>query len=798
MPVRGYLLLLCSLLTHLFSAAQFTVKGKAADTLNQQGITWATIQLEPGETGTAVQHLLADSAGAFELPSLTIGRYRLHVSATGYQITTREITLNSQSPAVTNLGLILLTPVSRQLDHVTINSKKPVVDYRDGKLVLQVSGNRFFASSANGMDVLKRIPGLSVGGDGSLLWNGRIPPTVFINGKPVPMSTEELQQYLSGLVPDQISSIEVIHNPGAQYDGEHKAIIDIRLKTPNTRGWRGMVSTQAQQNAYTYAEHLFSLSYTTSKLDYTARLGYAHGNKIYRYQALQHLSNANIMQTRTQTNTGHNNLQLQLGMGYRLNSRHRAELQLRRYVVDRDIRSFNTLYTTDSLLKQVVSHTYTNNRSAPVQHNHAVNLNYTAQLGNHQLQVLTSLLNVRNRQQEDIQTRDAFTDGLQDYWKTVLQNDLHIRTAQADFTGKLGKGKLNAGVKLAFTTTQNNIRYDTLTTGVIFVPDSSRSNRFRYQEAITAAYAGYQGSLHKLNYTLSLRAEHTRSDAYSPAQNERTIRHYTMWLPSVNLTYPLNEHEQLNLSYSHRITRPNFVQLNPFRFYNSPLNYVVGNPYLQPSVTRSLVASYSRRSFITTLTLGREQNPMSRYPEYDTVTHMLAYLGRNLPYNHFASLETSLPLTVNKWWRMTNTLGLYYKKEQTPYHGVTYAIPITQLTFTGSQVFSLPKGFILDVYYNYYSPGGDGLYIANVFYTADLGLQKTWMKGKLQTKINYYDVFNSFAVRRVFREKSIIDNAFKHWFGQQRLGVSLSYSFGKLNQQTRQQHRSEEENRAGW
>ncbi len=66
---------------------------------------------------------------------------------------------------------------------------------------------------------------------------------------------------------------------------------------------------------------------------------------------------------------------------------------------------------------------------------------------------------------------------------------------------------------------------------------------------------------------------------------------------------------------------------------------------------------------------------------------------RSTSYNDFAGVEVSIPITITKWWRMNHMIRGAYKKEQTPYHGVTYAIPIDDYNLTGSQVFTLTKSF---------------------------------------------------------------------------------------------------------
>jgi hypothetical protein len=221
----------------------------------------------------------------------------------------------------------------------------------------------------------------------------------------------------------------------------------------------------------------------------------------------------------------------------------------------------------------------------------------------------------------------------------------------------------------------------------------------------------------------------------------------------------------------------------------------VGNPYLLPSTTKQLSLTYTRKNFYILLNAGRESDPMARYPEYNRLTNVLEYLGTSLPYNDFATLEASLPLPLNKWWRMNHTLGLYYKKEQTPYHGIVYQIPITNYMINGSQIFTIAKDFTLDMYYYYISGRGNSLYIFKPMYYLGFGLQKTWLKGKLNTKLNFYDIFNTNYLQLVFREKSIINNEFSHWNGNQRGVFSLNYNFGKSGYKVRQNIRNEEESR---
>lgn len=794
--VRCFLLISLLWGMQVMAQTQGSVKGKTVDGANKGGIGFVTVRLLAAKDSITVKEQVTDSTGVFELRNIPDGKYLLLLSSLGYQELYKEVLVANAVQDMLDLGNIPMTTDPGLLNEVVVTGGKPAIQRMADRLVLNVAGNRFFKTATNALDVFRKIPGLEVSGDGTLLLSGRITPAVFVDGKAVPMSPEELQNYLTSLSPDMIESVEVIANPSAQYDAEHKAIIDIKLKRDRTLGWKGNVSVNIQQNAYTQVENNLLLTYKTKKIAYTARLGYTVGSNIYQYRALQHLANTNIMATKNRRSTDNDNFNFQLGADYTIKKDQRIEILLRAYQVNRKMHAYNTLHTTDSSAKNMVSHTNTHNYYDPEQDNYAVNLNYMARIGKTQLHFLSSLVNISNRQREDIQTRNTLTGDLQTYWKTILKNDILIRTVQVDLSGNAGKGKWNVGGRFAFTTTRNDLRYDTLNTGNSFELDSSRTNSFRYDEYVTAGYASYERKFKKFTIIAGLRAEHTHSTADAVTVKEVTNRDYLTWLPSVNLTYAISENQQLHFSYSRRITRPVFAQLNPFRFYFSPLNYWVGNPYLLPSKTNTLSISYSQKSFTVSVSAGRETDPMTRYPEYDPVTNILQYLGRNLPYNDFASIEVSFPLTITKWWRMSHTIGGYYIKEQTPYHNVTYAIPIKRHMVNGNHVFSLPKGFTFDIYYNYRYNQGSGLYIIRPIGNIDLGLQKTWFKGKLNSKFNFYDVFNTYEVHYIFREKSIINNQLWHWYGQKRVALTLSYSFGKSTHSARQSKQNEEENRA--
>jgi hypothetical protein len=791
MSTRPFLLCCYFLLLSLTVHSQTTVKGRTVD---QRGVLpFVSITIMSQTDTTDIKRLNSDSAGYFRLGNISRGSHILSFSLIGYQKIQRAISAAETALPELLLGDIVLSEDPHLLQEVSISGGIPNFSTRNGALSIGVANNTYFKSAANMLDVFKKLPGLQVNPDGTMQMASRATPTLFVDGKPVNMNAEELVIYLSSLSPDMVESIEMINQPPAKYDGEYQGIIDVKLKRNQSLGFRGTYNGRLQRNNYSLMDNNLSLVYKANHFIYDLKLGNTLGSTFYKYHAFQYLPDANAMTTDTRTITENQNYNVQAKIAYELKTGQNIEAFVRTFQIDRKATSRNLLITQDPSLSNTIGLIKSSNDAFPKQHNYAGGLNYDAQFKDSELHLIASYAEVDNRQSEDIQNRNEFTNVLLNYWKTKSTNKILIRMTQADYVQDIGIGKLELGGKFAYTNTENDLRYDTLANAT-FSLDPNRSNVFSYQEYIAAGYLSYVGNWNNFNYRLSLRGEHTNTAANSVTNNTITNRIYMKWLPSIGLTYTITRDEQLTLSYSRRLTRPTFAALNPFRFYYSPRHYWIGNPYLQPSTTNLLSISYSRKALNISLNGGREVDPMERYPAYNPETNELIFLGRNIPYRDFANLLVNLPVTINRWWRMNSNVGFYYNRELRPYFEKTYSIPIYNYTLNGSQVFSL-KGWLLDVSYTYESKSGNGLYVMKPVYGIDFGLQKAWFKNVVNTKLTLYDAFDNLKRRLIFRDKTIFNNDFYHYNAAQRLVFSLTINFGSSTYKARESKKSDEENR---
>lgn len=682
------------------------------------------------------------------------------------------------------------------ISEVIIQSSRRDLKLNQGNIVMNVSGNKDFKTSTNILEVLRKTPGVTVDSEDGIFIGGRNSPAIFINGKPVVMSNQELQSYLRSLSPEMVESLEVNTNPSSKYDAEFKGIIDIKLKKNTNLGWIGNYIGNTSVNKFNYKENSLNLSYNTQKISYNVQLGYNNGITTYRYNALQRLANTNVMRTQTYQKDDAKIYAIQVGIDYKLNDKNSFGVNVRSNFRDSERIRLGSLYTVNKEETQLVFNTESKNPTNYFQDNYGITTDYSFQHKNFKLNFLGNYLSVKNKQEDDFLNSDKPTSQLLSYWESDLLNKIIIYTGQIDVSQKIGDATFDAGLKLSDTKTNNMIRYDTLSVNQQFVFDPARSNQFSYKEKIFAGYLTYSQKFNKLQINAGLRFENTQSISNAINVDSVVSRNYLKWLPSFSASYAFNKSSELSFSYSRKLTRPVFSQLNPFRFYYSSLNYWIGNPYLQPSFTNQMKGTYRYKNWVTAFTIGKETDVMTRYPIYNPETNVLEFLGANLPYRNFASLETSFPIKIAKWWNINTQIAGYYNHEFRPYLDEVFALKIYNYEMRLNQVFSLPKGYTINVFSNYESKTGNSLYIIKPRYTVDISVQKSWLDNKLNTKISFNNIFDSYDQRLEFRHKQIIDNQFTHWWDTQKLILSLSYSFGSSKYQMKNIQKSEEENRA--
>lgn len=460
------------LLTTLISFGQTgSLNGVVLD-VNQKPVEFATVAVLPTTDSSMVKGSLTDTTGRFEISSLNGGTYRLRVTAMGFApFTSQPITLTNDQPVV-DLKTIQLTAESKTLGEVTVKGERPVVERSMGKLVLNVT-NSFFKTATNALDVLKRAPGLIVNQEGAISIKGQYAPVVYIDGKQQPLTADELR----GLAASDIEQIEVITNASAQFDGETRAVINIKLKRDKTLGWKSsLYSGYTQNHRYNGGELGGSATYKTRQWAYYGRVGYGLynnyleglGRRVVRGETARTEFNNDELYKWTSKP-----LTYQFSADFTPKSAHQLGLMVKgnfTSAIDR-LTNLNTQtdYTTTAVTTQLLQ---TLNVNESQNQSVAIDLNYKGKLNERgdELTAFADYASYNTRKGQDFRNDYRSPEGSTLRQPMVMRGQfpstIMIRSFRADYTHPLGKsGRLELGTKWTWTTSDNDLRYDTLAAG---------------------------------------------------------------------------------------------------------------------------------------------------------------------------------------------------------------------------------------------------------------------------------------------------------------------------------------------
>ena len=362
--------------------------------------------------------------------------------------------------------------------------------------------------------------------------------------------------------------------------------------------------------------------------------------------------------------------------------------------------------------------------------------------------------------------------------RTDAQTNISIFAAQADYSRSLGKElQLEVGSKLSRVATDNNLDFSTMLDGER-ITDTLRSNRFMYDEDITAGYVNLNKKWNdRWNAQLGLRGEHTFSQGESLTLDSLVQRDYFNLFPSASASYTIPEQHSFSLSYSRRIDRPNYGNLNPFEFFLDRFTFQRGNPFLNPQYTDAFAFTYGLKNAVfLTLNYNHTTDAITDVLEQENAdqTTFQTTVNLNQIKNYSANLSTSLP--VAQWWMTNLNLTAFYNDVLSPYSegGV---IDNSQFSYVlrAQNTLSLPKEFKLEVTGFYQSPLIWGMFEVGEQYQIDLGLVKEFGPLRMQASLN--DIFNWRQNPVTIRQGDISVDVVNKWETRV-FQLNLSYRFG--------------------
>lgn len=523
-----------------YSAAQSSLNGLVTTPENSP-LPYTFISLNKADSTPAV--LQADSTGRFDFKSVDNGIYQLKAYAIGYAKFTLSLTITKDT-----LIHIKLHPLEGSLKEVTVTGNKPVIERRADRIIYHVA-NSVNATGNNGIELLKKVPGVKIT-DNAVSLAGRGGLGIMINGRVLHLSEKALVNYLKSFSANQISRIEIITNPSAQYDAEGNAgLLNIITKRNLTTGFSGELHGSLSRFIYKNQPDYkgiknygdinggLALNYNYNKWSVYSNFNYIAGRELWGYgidvyYPEKHWAMKDTGEYRIST------LNWLSGIDYKLNanSTFGFEYSYNRHVEEGAdyvrIPIYNHIGKLDSTIKTYATY-------YPIAQNNAFNLHYIQNLNQSgaKLTINADYFNSYRTDKSNSITQ-SFTaedklkaDETARLYDTTLQN-IRIYTLKADVAIPTSFAEFSFGSKISFINNYSNIFYYHNNDGGLTL-DRDLSNEFRYIENTQALYFNGAKEEGRWKLTAGLRAELTQTKAISYFSNAQVKRHYLKLFPSL-------------------------------------------------------------------------------------------------------------------------------------------------------------------------------------------------------------------------------------------------------------------------
>jgi hypothetical protein len=553
---------------------QGSLKGNIRDAAGK-GLAYVSTGLLTATDAKLVKGTLTDENGSFEFNGVQKGEYVVAANMVGYASYTSSVLKVEQ--AVTTVPGIILNQIDKTLKEVSVTTKRPFVEQKIDRMVVNVA-NSIIGSGSTALEVLEKSPGVTVDRQNDQLQlRGKEGVIVQIDGRQTYLSMADVVAMLRNMPSDNIDRIELITNPSAKYDAAgNSGIIDIRLKKNNDIGTNGSVSLGAGSGRYDRERGSLQINHRTPKLNlfgnYSANRGgsYRHWNFL-RNQADD--AQRNIVEQDSYIRIKDHGHNVKAGIDYYLNKNTTLGLVWTGLWNNSRQHSPAEAFFRRQVSEPAYLQTLTDKRLSSISSNQAANLNLQHNFKNEGGQLTVDFdLGQFDRDftntlaTETLLPREPVLPHAGLF--TEMPTEIDIQTFKTDYNRAIGRGwKMEVGIKSSSVRSDNNVTQYSGEVGDL-VLDPALSNHFRYTERVRAAYANFSGKVAvKTDLMVGLRTEQTHSVGNSFTLKNVVERDYLNLFPSLFLSRPLSAKHSLAFSYSYRIDRPNYQNLNPARVH---------------------------------------------------------------------------------------------------------------------------------------------------------------------------------------------------------------------------------------
>lgn len=791
-----------------------SLTGKVIDKSTNQPLEYATVSIISKQSGKTVTGGVTNVKGEFSISNLPFDTYQVTIGFIGYeQISLDNITLDA-ARSTSDIGTISLVPSTRSLESVTVTGDKPLVENKIDKIVFNVT-NDITSQGGAAIDVLKKVPQVTVDVNGNVELQGNSNIKFLINGKPSSVFGNSLTDALASIPASQIKSIEAITNPGAKYDSQGTGgIINIILHENKMQGLNGNITLSAGSRLENGSLNLNARKNNigfNAFFSGNANLRSKVPNSQDRFSTDSLAGTITHLVQRSTTDFIRNGFRSGLGFDWNLSK-------------------------TDLITGSIGLNQFGNKTNGLTDQQQIV-----TDFSSNQLEEIITVRNSANQMR--IRSLDWSVDYKKKFSKEGQELDFlynssygmprlkYIQSQSADggarpFSGSASNnpGKdmesefsvnyvhpinenfhIESGAKYTHQNILSNANvqvYDPFLD--LYINDAQQSYHLDYTMNIYAAYLSTTFKLFNyFNFKLGSRYEFTDVSVDFP---NTVIPHYGTLVPSLVISHDFSKGKTIKFAYGKRIERPEYRELNPFINLADPYNITTGNPLLKPEFGNNFELGYSSSfkkggniniSLVERINTQDVKQITTFHPTFqigDTIFNNVSVtsntnIGRE--YNSGITASGSIPFTKKLNLRGNLLVTHRYIVTDIGNGNQSYGL---RVRFNLNLSWELPRNLVIEGFGFYNAPFRNIQGKNPQFFIYNFALRKLSKDKKASIGITTTNPFSKY-VRQVttITAGDYVSTSVRQ-IQLRSFGISFSYKFGKMEYNKNNRNREQDEN----
>ena len=778
-----FLFLLFCFFTYSISA-QNSLSGKITD--GKDGIFFATVALYNQADSTIAQAESTNEAGEFQMKNIKDGTYYLEATMLGFaaqQSTT--LTFPKNNKEVIDLTL---TQDSEMLSEVEVKARKPLLEQRADRLIVNVENN-LTSLNSNILDVMKKVPGMLVVGD-ELKMAGQSNITILIDGRTTKYM--DVQSLLKDMPGDNIKRVEVIHQPGAEFDAEGTGpVINIILKKNSLFGTNGNVKLGVAKGENWRASTGVSLSHYQGNVNVNGSVSFRRNAWWDQMDISRNVAGDIYEQVSDDPGLG-NNFRSDLSLDWNVTNRHRVGFSSR-YIDskgDYDITNVTTIDFLDPSFPDLRLNSI--NTQDDSWNLLTINPYYSFEIdtSGQKLDFDVSVVRIGSDNTNTLVTTEVNEGQPFASQRNLQLGATDIFTSQLDYTYPFSKNlKIQLGAKYSDASLDNDLQAFIENGNSTWENNEGQSNHYLFDETVLAGYAKATWKLKKWNGTAGLRYEDSNSKGYSITIDETNERPISKLFPSASIGREITKDLGATLAYSYRIDRPRYNDLNPFKYFLDQYTFQRGNENLAPAYTHSTKfnLAYQNQPFFN-IEYKHTNDAIVEVSEQDDEAGTSNLVTVNL--ETFKNFNVSLffPLDfipgISGYGGFIANHGAY----DSEYLGENFERSKWDYTGFLQAQFTLPGEINSEVTGWYNSGGQEGIVNASWLYGVDVGFSKKIMNDKAKVSFGVENLFARYLNADIVY--SNMDIIYKSRWDGPLVNMQFTYKFGNQHMKRSKRHKS--------